>query len=180
MKTSFKGLLSLLSLLALPAVVQAQFTFTTNTGAITITGYTGSDVGVLIPSETNGLPVRAIGTGAFQSKSAVTSVTIPDSVWSIGTNAFSNCTGLTNVALGNNVTNIAAYAFYLCGKLTNVRIPDSVTSIGLLAFGSCAGLTNITIGNSVTNIGSSAFGSRSEEHTSELQSRQYLVCRLLL
>ena len=24
------------------------------------------------------------------------------------------------------------------------------------------------------------FGSRSEEHTSELQSRQYLVCRLLL
>src|SRR3712207_8124020 len=26
----------------------------------------------------------------------------------------------------------------------------------------------------------SAWGSRSEEHTSELQSRQYLVCRLLL
>src|SRR3712207_8681344 len=26
----------------------------------------------------------------------------------------------------------------------------------------------------------SAFGTRSEEHTSELQSRQYLVCRLLL
>src|SRR3712207_7713994 len=26
----------------------------------------------------------------------------------------------------------------------------------------------------------SLFGSRSEEHTSELQSRQYLVCRLLL
>src|SRR3712207_6853816 len=26
----------------------------------------------------------------------------------------------------------------------------------------------------------SAFGCRSEEHTSELQSRQYLVCRLLL
>src|SRR5947209_15652420 len=25
-----------------------------------------------------------------------------------------------------------------------------------------------------------AFGQRSEEHTSELQSRQYLVCRLLL
>src|SRR3712207_7699029 len=28
--------------------------------------------------------------------------------------------------------------------------------------------------------GSGAKGSRSEEHTSELQSRQYLVCRLLL
>jgi len=31
----------LLLLLTLPAVVQAQFTFTTNNGAITITGYTG-------------------------------------------------------------------------------------------------------------------------------------------
>src|SRR3712207_7380752 len=33
--------------------------------------------------------------------------------------------------------------------------------------------------NSSTN-GSLPSGSRSEEHTSELQSRQYLVCRLLL
>src|SRR3712207_8344774 len=29
-------------------------------------------------------------------------------------------------------------------------------------------------------LGSARVGSRSEEHTSELQSRQYLVCRLLL
>src|SRR5476651_2854642 len=29
-------------------------------------------------------------------------------------------------------------------------------------------------------VGHDAHGSRSEEHTSELQSRQYLVCRLLL
>src|SRR3712207_8190085 len=31
-----------------------------------------------------------------------------------------------------------------------------------------------------TTIGSARSASRSEEHTSELQSRQYLVCRLLL
>src|SRR3712207_7450158 len=30
------------------------------------------------------------------------------------------------------------------------------------------------------DVGRSSTGSRSEEHTSELQSRQYLVCRLLL
>jgi hypothetical protein len=41
MKTSFRILLPLLLLLAPPAVVQAQFTFTTNNGTITITGYTG-------------------------------------------------------------------------------------------------------------------------------------------
>src|SRR3712207_8561171 len=32
----------------------------------------------------------------------------------------------------------------------------------------------------VYNVAASAHTSRSEEHTSELQSRQYLVCRLLL
>src|SRR3712207_7552435 len=31
-----------------------------------------------------------------------------------------------------------------------------------------------------TVLGAAALGIRSEEHTSELQSRQYLVCRLLL
>jgi hypothetical protein len=35
MKTSFKALLPVLLLLTLPAGVQAQFTFTTNNGAIT-------------------------------------------------------------------------------------------------------------------------------------------------
>jgi hypothetical protein len=37
----FRRLLPLLLLLTLPAVVQAQFTFTTNNATITITGYTG-------------------------------------------------------------------------------------------------------------------------------------------
>ena len=34
----------MLLLLSFPAVVQAQFTFTTNNGALTITGYTGHDL----------------------------------------------------------------------------------------------------------------------------------------
>ena len=59
----------MLSLLALPVVVQAQFTFTTNNGAITITGYTGTGGDVTIPSSTNGYPVTVIGSGAFMRKS---------------------------------------------------------------------------------------------------------------
>jgi hypothetical protein len=46
-----------LVLLALPASVQAQFTYTTNNGTITITGHTGSGSAVTIPSTMNGLPI---------------------------------------------------------------------------------------------------------------------------
>ena len=54
-------------LLALPALVQAQFTFTTHNGAITITGYnTAAGLNVVIPAMTNGYPVTSIGVNAFQ------------------------------------------------------------------------------------------------------------------
>src|SRR3712207_9231685 len=41
------------------------------------------------------------------------------------------------------------------------------------------GAASHALGGTVTRTASTRFG-RSEEHTSELQSRQYLVCRLLL
>ena len=62
-------ILPLLLLLALPAA-RAQFTYTTNNGAITITGYTGPGGDVIIPSMTNGLPVTSIGTAAFSACTA--------------------------------------------------------------------------------------------------------------
>ena len=37
------GLVCLLDVAMLPFAAQAQFTYTTNNGTITITGYTGSD-----------------------------------------------------------------------------------------------------------------------------------------
>ena len=55
----------LLLLLALPAAVQAQFTYTTNNGSITITGYTGQGGAVTIPDTINGLPVTDIGRYAL-------------------------------------------------------------------------------------------------------------------
>src|SRR5665213_1552116 len=137
-------LLPLLLLLALPAVVQAQVTFTTNNGAITITAYTGPGGHVTIPSMTNGWPVTSIGDYAFLNCSGLTSVTIPDSVTSIGSAAFYQCSGLTNLTIGTSVTSIGVYAFEFCG-LTSVTIPNSVTSIGNDAFGDCSGLTAITV-----------------------------------
>jgi hypothetical protein len=143
-------------LLALPIAAQAQFTFTTNNGAVTITKYTGSGGTVIIPSATNGYPVTAIGTAAFFLKTAVTNVTIPNSVTTIGTNAF-GASGLTSVTIPNSVTNIGFEAFYGCSSLTSVTIPNSITTIGDYAFTDCSGLTSVTIPNSITTIGNYTF-----------------------
>jgi hypothetical protein len=58
-------LLPLLLSLTLPAAVQAQFLFTTDSGTITITSYYGSGGAVTIPSTIDGRPVTSIGGSAF-------------------------------------------------------------------------------------------------------------------
>ena len=78
-------LLSLLLFLALPALVQAQFTYTTNNGTITITGYTGPG-GLVTMSDTIDQPGghlhRKCNAFAF-SCIGLTGVSIPDSVGSM-------------------------------------------------------------------------------------------------
>ena len=121
-------------------------------------GYTGS---VTIPttatdSNTNTTyDVTAIGELAFLSNSALTAVSIPNSVKTIGANAF-NGAGLTTVTIPNSVTTIGLGAFNTCASLTSVSIGTSVTTIGDSAFG-YSGLTSIAIPNSVTTVGKKAF-----------------------
>ena len=178
-------LLILLSLLTLPASLQAQgspytrYTYTTKNGTITITGCkplddnSGDDSWVVvIPSTINGTPVTCIGDGVFSSYS-ITSVTIPNSVTSIGDSAFS---GSSLSAITVNADNL----FYssVDGVLFNksqttliqfpssksesgmptqyYAIPNSVTSIRDQAFSGCS-LADVTIPRNVASIGNSAF-----------------------
>jgi len=138
-------LLPILLLLALPVVVQAQFTFTTNNGAITITGYTGSNSVVVIPDTTNGYPVAGIGDNAFAGNNNLTNITIPTSITSIGIAAFYGCINLAGITISDRVTNIGAGAFNSCLSLTSVVVPASVTNIGDYAFFYCTNLTAITV-----------------------------------
>ena len=57
----------------LPTALWIQFTYTTNNGAINITGYLGTYEDVSIPSTINGLPVTSIGD--FDFMTYLTSVT---------------------------------------------------------------------------------------------------------
>ncbi|HWI57899.1 MAG TPA: leucine-rich repeat domain-containing protein, partial [Bacillota bacterium] len=104
----------LLLLLTLPGASQAQFTYATNNGALTITSYTCVSGPVTIPSTAYGLPVTAIGGFAFQYCSGLTKVTIPNSVTSIGNYAFEGCGSLTSLTIPNSVTTIGNGAFEYC------------------------------------------------------------------
>jgi hypothetical protein len=134
MKTKLIRLMVALSVLALPALMQAQFTFTTNNGAITITGYnTAAGLNVVIPAMTNGYPVTSIGNDAFGGDTSITNVTIPNSVTSIGDYAFYNCYSLTSVTIPNSVTNIGGNAFSGCSNLIGVYFQGNAPSLGIQA-----------------------------------------------
>ena len=144
--------LGLFFVLAWPIASRAQFTFTTNNGAITITGYTGSSGNVVIPGTTNGYPVNNLGNQAFYSKTVVTNVTIPGSVTNIGNQAFESCSGLLSVTIPDSVITLGDTVFANCTGLTNVIIGIGVTHLGTNAFSSCRKLASLNIPQGVTSI----------------------------
>lgn len=133
------------------------FEYEVNGDAVTITGYTGSGIDVVIPSVIDGKTVTSIGHGAFYNCTSLKSVEIPDSVTSIVAYAFDTCSALTSVKIPGNVTTISDHTFTNCHNLTEIELPDSVTSIGEEAFSYCTSLASIKIPNGVTSIGNIAF-----------------------
>ena len=89
-----------------------DFAFTPDNTAVIVNNYKckGTAADVTIPSCYKGKPVTAINNAAFPN-SAVTSVTIPDSITSIPDAAFVNCSNLTNISIPNSVTYIGFSAF---------------------------------------------------------------------
>jgi hypothetical protein len=115
-----KSLLLLLALTALPAVSPAQFNFTTNNGAITITHYYGPDAAVVVPDTITGLKVTAIGSYAFYQVSGMTSVMFGTNLTTIGTNAIFQCPNLASVTMAGSITNIGPGPFLDCLALTTI------------------------------------------------------------
>lgn len=138
-------------------VAAATNTFYFNPTTGTITKYAESDTVVVIPSKINGVTVETIGHGAFE-RSAVTSVTIPDSVTAILDRAFATCSQLTNISIPNSVTSIGFSAFEHCTSLKSITLPSSLRNISMFLFHNCSQLTTIQIPDSVLSIQDYAFG----------------------
>lgn len=105
-----------------------DFAFTPDNTAVIVNNYKckGTAADVTIPSCYKGKPVTAINNAAFPN-SAVTSVTIPDSITSIPDAAFYNCGNLETIHIPVSVTFIGSYAFDDCPNLMTVTYPGSKT-----------------------------------------------------
>ena len=134
-----------------------DFKFILNNTAVIVISYKGTAADVTIPSCYKGKPVTMIDHAAFHDNSAVTSVTIPDSVTSISDDAFGFCSQLTNISIPNSVTFIGFSAFNSCTSLKSITLPSSLSTIQSYAFYNCGNLKTIRIPVSVTSIGNCAF-----------------------
>lgn len=134
-----------------------DFEFILNNTAVIVIRYKGTAADVTIPSRYKGKPVTVIDHTAFYNNSAVTSVTIPDSVTAIPDYAFGYCSQLTNISIPNSVTFIGFSAFNSCTSLKSITLPSSLSTIQSYAFYNCENLKTIRIPVSVTSIGNYAF-----------------------
>ena len=129
---------------------------------------------------------KVIADEAFKNCTAITEISLPESLITIGASAFSGCGGLTEIAIPASVEHIGRSVFSGCSALTKVNynavsaadlgpgsdvfygtgsasdgfavvFGESVKSIPAYLFGDCVDLTGVTIGGNVTSIGSSAF-----------------------
>lgn len=136
----------------------------------TITGYTGTDTELVLPSHApDGTVVTAIGWEAFggieyhqeeieghpgifqrvnddeNHNARITSVTIPPTVTLIEDGAFEYCKSLKSIEIPDSVTEIGSDAFRNCESLTEIMIPDSVASLESFALAYCTSLEKAKI-----------------------------------
>ena len=130
----------------------------------TITGYSGNATALYIPDEIDGHEVVAIGDRAFENRTDLRTVMIPDSVTEIEAYSFNNCTNLSNVTLSKSLKYMGGRAFGSCEKITQIEIPKSLDNCGNSGyasyhgpFGACSGLKKITFEEGTTEISSGLF-----------------------
>ena len=130
----------------------------------TITGYSGNATALYIPEEIDGHEVVAIGDRAFENRTDLRTVMIPDSVTEIEAYSFNNCTNLSNVTLSKSLKYMGGRAFGSCEKITQIEIPKSLDNCGNSGyasyhgpFGACSGLKKIIFEEGTKEISNNLF-----------------------
>ncbi len=147
-----------------------DLTYTVDERGVTVTGYTGGEVIVVLPDTVEDAPVVAISEKAF-SGSPMEALYVPDSVLAVGLGAFEKCNSLrtlrTPVVTAGEVHPYFGALFgastyevnssAVSRKLTTLIVGGNVTQIPDYAFYDCTSLVCVSLPDSVTAMGKFAF-----------------------
>ena len=137
--------------------IEGAYEYKEENGGITITGYTGTETDVVIPSTIAGKPVKKLGTYCFSfADTEITSVVIPEGVTYIDNYAFNGLETLTSVKLPSTLKTIYHNAFRMTG-ITEIKIPEGTTYIGKEAFNNCKNLKSVSLPSTMQSILTNAF-----------------------
>lgn len=102
----FLSVIIILSVSSSPAfsVESGSYSYIIENGKAVITGYTGNETGLSVPSTLDGYPVFAIGEGAFQGNENITSVTLSEGICEVRDSAFASCVNLSQINLPASIT----------------------------------------------------------------------------
>lgn len=94
-----------------------------------------------LPAKQNGIPVTAIGAGAFTNDEWPWTIVIPEGVTTIESGAFSRMGHLGKVRIPSTTEELPANAFTECEMLSQAIITNPETEIDADAFGDATGMT---------------------------------------
>lgn len=156
---------------------EGDFEFDAATG--TITKYNAYATYLSIPETIGGVPVKAIGDGAFEFHYYLAVLELPEGLETIGERAFAHCETLQYVSFPESLKTIGTEAFNGSYRahalnLTNVEtigdrafcfsritgqltLPEGLTSIGAGTFESNSYLTDLSLPSTLQHVGSRAF-----------------------
>jgi len=124
-KVSFFLLITMLLFAFGAHAAEPEWVYSPNQGGIGI--YNGLGGEVTVPGMLEDKTVLTLGDGVFLNNTALTGLTLPESVRSIGSSCLNGCANLERVTLPEGLQSIEYNNFMALPKLTELTIPASVT-----------------------------------------------------
>ena len=158
------------SLFSTTAPVPAtDLTYEITDSGVTVTGYNGGELVLVIPDTVEDKPVTAIAENAFKDMGNLKAISIPDSVTSIGKSALAGCKSLTSMKTPVYTCEDAPYFGAIFGAASYETnggfVPAGLSTLVITggetipayAFYACRGLEALSLPETVTEMGAFAF-----------------------
>ncbi len=158
-RTSASGSFTATVKMIMPTFTEGSFNYVLNADGASVTLLSAAETlsgAVLVPANAtyngNAVAVTAIGNKAFANQTAVTSLTLPNTVTKIGYQAFMNMDGLTSFDMPDSVTTLDYGTFYDCSNLEKVNLSKNLTGTLQTTFAYCYKLKDCVIPEGVTTL----------------------------